>query len=55
MGPLLLGAFAAEARRMGIDRGFVVANADDADAMKLYQDAGAVRSTGHDVLLGLTF
>ena len=55
VGPLLLSAFAAEARRMGIDRGFVVANADDAEAMKLYQDAGAVRSTGHDVLLGLTF
>lgn len=55
VGSLLLAAFAAEARRLGIDRGFVVANADDEVAMKLYQDAGAVRSTGHDVLLGLTF
>ena len=40
---------------MGIDRGFVVTNADDAESVALFESFGAMRSPGGDILFGLTF
>jgi ribosomal protein S18 acetylase RimI-like enzyme len=55
VGPMLLAAFAAEARMMGIDRGFVVVNTADTDAVQLFEQFGAMRGDGRDALFGLSF
>ena len=55
VGPLLLEAVAAEARRQGIDRGFVITRECNRELMRLYSDFGAVRGPGTDVLFGLSF
>ncbi len=55
VGPLLLQAFAAEARQMGIDRGFFVGSEEDRVAVELFSGFGAVRSAGRDILFGLSF
>ncbi|CAN5590426.1 hypothetical protein BH10ACT1_BH10ACT1_15120 [soil metagenome] len=55
VGMLLLQAFAAEARKLGIDRGFVVTNEANSEAVKLYEAFGAVRGDGNDRLFGLSF
>lgn len=51
----LLEAFAAEARQMGIDRGFVVTDEFNRQAMALYRKFGAMRGGSGEVLLGLSF
>ncbi len=55
VGELLLQAFAAEARQMGIDRGFFVGSEEDRTAVDLFTRFGAVRSSGRDILFGLKF
>jgi ribosomal protein S18 acetylase RimI-like enzyme len=55
VGTLLLQAFAAEARSMGIDRGFVITAASNAESIALYESYGAVRSPDTDLLFGLNF
>lgn len=55
VGELLMGAFAAEARKMGIDRGFVITNEANTAAVSLYESFGAVRGDGRDALFGLSF
>ena len=55
VGELLLDAFAGEARRMGIDRGFVITNEANKIAIDLYRKFGAVQGDGRDVLFGLSF
>ncbi len=55
VGELLLDAFAGEARRMGIERGFVITNEANRMAADLYRGFGAVRGDGNDVLFGLSF
>ncbi len=55
VGEQLLAAFAAEARKMGIDRGFVITTEANTAAIALYQGFGAVRGDGRDVLFGLSF
>jgi ribosomal protein S18 acetylase RimI-like enzyme len=55
VGRLLLDAFAAEARQMGIDRGFVITNEANREAIALYESFGAVRGDGRDILFGLSF
>ena len=55
VGSLLMEAFAAEARHMGIDRGFVITTEDNHTAIQLYQQFSAVRGDGKDVLFGLSF
>jgi len=55
VGPLLMSAFAAEARMLGIDRGFVITNEADRAAVQLFESFGASRGDGHDRLFGLSF
>lgn len=55
VGELLMAAFAGEARRMGIDRGFVITSEANTAAVALYTSFGAVRGDGRDVLFGLSF
>ena len=55
VGTLLMQAFAAEARQMGVDQGFVVTNESNRDAMSLYQEYGAVRGGSGEGLFGLKF
>lgn len=55
VGELLMAAFAGEARRMGIDRGFVITNEANTAAVALYTAFGAVRGDGRDALFGLSF
>ena len=55
VGPLLLEGIAGEARKMGIDRGFVIPSESNREAVKLYSDFGASRSPGNDLLFGLHF
>lgn len=52
---LLLDAIAAEARRMGIDRGFVITPETDRTLVRMYEEFGATRSPGTDILFGLKF
>lgn len=54
VGRLLMDAFAGEARKLGIDRGFVITNEANLAAVALYQEFGAVRGDGRDVLFGLS-
>jgi GNAT superfamily N-acetyltransferase len=55
VGSLLMAAFAAEARRMGIDRGFVILTEKDQTAIRAFTQFGAVRGDGRDALFGLSF
>ncbi len=55
VGELLLGGIAAEARQMGIDRGFVITTSSNTTAVALYEGYGAVRSPENDILFGLQF
>ncbi len=55
VGPALLEAFGAEARKMGIDRGFTILNENDREAVELFVSTYAQRGDGHDVLFGLRF
>lgn len=55
VGMLLMQAFAGEARRMGIDKGFVITNEANRSAVELYKQYGALRGDGRDALFGLTF
>ena len=55
VGRSLYEAFAAEARAMGIDRGFVITNEANTEAVKLYESFGATRGDGRDALFGLSF
>ena len=55
VGQLLMQAFAAEARKMGIERGFVIASEADKVTSSIIQQYGALRGDGRDVLFGLTF
>ena len=40
---------------MGIERGFVITNEANHEAIKLYEASGALRGDGRDILFGLTF
>ncbi len=51
----LMQAFSSEARAMGIDRGFVIVNENNLDAVALYESMGALRGDGRDKLYGLSF
>ena len=53
VGSLLLAAFGAEARAIGIDRGFVLVHAGDGDMQALLREFGGQRS--EHVIYGLTF
>ncbi len=55
VGQLLMGAFAGEARKLGIDRGFVITNESNTELVKTYEAFGALRGDGRDVLFGLMF
>lgn len=55
VGELLIGAFAGEARTMGIDRGFVITSEANTATVALYEAFGALRGDGRDVLFGLSF
>jgi len=55
VGMRLLEGFAAEAREMGIRRGFVVAQASNREIVDLYRDFGAAASADVDLLFGLKF
>ena len=55
VGHLLLEGISAEARRMGIDRGFVITAESNREAIHLYEGFGAQRSPGNDILFGLNF
>lgn len=55
VGPKLLEAFSAEARQMGIDKGFVILNESDRAAVALFEAHGAMRGDGRDALFGLSF
>lgn len=55
VGSLLMQAFATEARQMGIDRGFVITNEANRDAITLYREFGATRGGSGEVLFGLQF
>lgn len=55
VGQLLMQAFAGEARKLGIDRGFVITNEANRSVVAIYEAYGALRGDGRDVLFGLTF
>ncbi|QXC62990.1 GNAT family N-acetyltransferase [Aquihabitans sp. G128] len=55
VGMLLMQAFAGEARKLGIDRGFVITNEANHAAVALYESYGALRGDGNDRLFGLSF
>ncbi|MCB0977130.1 MAG: GNAT family N-acetyltransferase [Acidimicrobiales bacterium] len=55
VGQLLMEAFAAEARKLGIDRGFVIANQGDRVTSSIIEQYGAMKGDGRDVLYGLSF
>ena len=55
VGMMLLRGFASEARDMGIERGFVITSAANADEVKLYRAFGALTSPDTDILFGLEF
>ena len=52
--PLLMSGIAAEARQMGIDRGFAFANAADVDNRKIFEAMKHTKSDG-EILFGLEF
>lgn len=53
VGSLLLAAFGAEARAVGIDRGFVLVHGGDGEMQALLREFGGQRS--EHVIYGLTF
>jgi ribosomal protein S18 acetylase RimI-like enzyme len=55
VGQLLMHAFAGEARKLGIDRGFVITNEANTDAVRVFEAYGAMRGDGRDALFGLAF
>jgi len=55
VGKILLDGIGAEARQMGIDRGFAFASADDRDARAIYDSAGGQRSADNEILYGFEF
>ena len=54
VGKLLLDAIAAEARSMGIDRGFAFANGADRAMRAIYDSAGG-ETSGSEVIYGFRF
>ena len=40
---------------MGVDRGFVIVDANNAEVVALYRAFGAMTSDHHDLLFGLQF
>lgn len=55
IGSKLMSALGDEARKRGIDRGFVVTTSADREAIALYTSNGAVRGNDDDVVLVLQF
>ena len=55
VGRQMLDGFGAEARLMGVDRGFVIVSAANEEAVSLYRSYGAMTSDHLDLLFGLQF
>lgn len=55
VGKLLLDAIGAEARQMGIDRGFAFCSAGDRDLRAIYDSAGGQHSDANEILYGFDF
>lgn len=51
----LMDGLAAEARQLGIDRGFVITQESNPEAMELYRSVGGVTGDGTDVVFALRF
>lgn len=52
---ILMDGMAAEARQEGIDRGFVITQESNVEAMDLYRSVGGVTGVGTDVVFALRF
>jgi len=55
VGQALLDAVADHARTQGIGQGFVITNASNPAAAKLYESAGGVRTADDDVIFGFSW
>ncbi|MGN6693938.1 MAG: GNAT family N-acetyltransferase, partial [Aquihabitans sp.] len=55
VGKILLEGIGAEARQMGIDRGFAFASSKDSESRAIYESGGGQHSSDSEILYGFEF